>query len=284
VRSRRRYRTRLERSATSALWVGYSHLASIAGALSFANIFKDALALRELFRNLLDAWIAVIHPIADFLFGWIALLWHWLRIPIPLPAEHKDYLIIGVVVCAAMVRAALLGNRQAQFMPELVEHAYSQLRAGRTATIDKITDEIAEIDASLAYEIDKKAQFDLKGAFREASVPRRDYEKERHYREFHGVEIPIADSEATFEDWARAFWDRHEQRALEQASALSTGSRELLWLALGGFPIWPIAFVVSLRTVSDDTPLDLVDYLLNASLFLVYFCVLVLVNYAWFFV
>lgn len=227
------------------IWNAYSHIASVVGAISLANIVREVVEFKQIIRDFLDAWTNVVKPIADFLFGWVAVVWDWLRIPVELPFWYKDYLIIGLVVSTAIARGALVaGASDLSGKNRLIREAYGMLRSRdgeKSPEFNQVLEELREADPSAASALEVDVARRVRGS------------------------LMVQDA---------------ERRQLGSA-APEAGS--LLALAIFGLPIWPLSFLTSVSVVADVEAIDTVDYFVTSSLFLLYFFVIVMVNYAWFF-
>ena len=83
-------------------WIVYRELMSAVGAFSLLNMVKDLVELKSVLREALNAWAAIVHPVSEFLFGWILV-----RLPITPPNWIHDYLVLGIVLTSAAYRGLL---------------------------------------------------------------------------------------------------------------------------------------------------------------------------------
>lgn len=263
------------------LWNVYSQFMSAIGALSLLNIVKDTIQLKQLFRDFLHAWTAVVHPLAQTLFGWIEPAWVWMRIPITLPEWYQDYLIIGIVVTSASIRGVL----------DVIAVAPRRMRIVRK--LQQATD----VDEQDAEEYFTSLDSVLR---RNGFAPNRSSVDLWHQASARGpnfrwqlikVVRECLLSTSLFESSAqRALRDPRgvvledmidELRKHDRAEQRTT----VLVVLIALFPLWPLgAFfgAVIVRTAAtDDKNISIPRYALTTLQFLIYFVAIVLVNYAW---
>jgi hypothetical protein len=86
-----------------ALGIAFRQFGALLGAVGLLSLLKDALEWQHNLALYLDAFRALTRPIATFLFGWIAELFHW-----SFPGWEKDYLTVGVITTFALLGTAFV--------------------------------------------------------------------------------------------------------------------------------------------------------------------------------
>jgi len=86
-------------SKISPLWFFYLQVMSVASALQLANIVDDFVKWKGLIKQFLADWKELFRPLIDFMFGWVKILFH-----VDLTEFAKDYLGVGLIVCASFLR------------------------------------------------------------------------------------------------------------------------------------------------------------------------------------
>ena len=105
----------------------WTQLSSIAGAVGLASLFRDIVAWKAFFVDLIDAWQKIARPISDFLFGWIFRL-----IDVPFPVLLQDYLMISIILTGGIVRMCVYLNSNQR---DLLEAALENMTVGSRITI-----------------------------------------------------------------------------------------------------------------------------------------------------
>lgn len=94
---------RREQSAEDdPLNAAWRHVSAMFAAFSLLGLLKhlNLLTWQKTVARWIDAFQAFTRPVATFLFGWLPALFGW-----QFPGWLKDYLVVGVIVFLALIRA-----------------------------------------------------------------------------------------------------------------------------------------------------------------------------------
>jgi hypothetical protein len=80
-----------------------AQLGGFGGAITIATMTKDWITWSVYFQQIFTVWKNAVHPITQFLFGWI---FEFLRIG-PMPESIKSYLAVGLIFFTASIRFAI---------------------------------------------------------------------------------------------------------------------------------------------------------------------------------
>jgi hypothetical protein len=243
---------------------------SIIGAIGLLNITQGMLELKNGLRQLVDAWQAVVSPVARFLFGWIRI-----ELNVDLPLWFEDYLAIGVIVGFSIVRAVLiavadLNKRHAVMKGWRREASAAWVEFLDHAAVRRKLDQVQfdeQLDR-LLYELDRIAA----GAGLSETLQSLRTSTEKSLRFANSPTL----REFSFPKIRSEWFDTFDLHAPEGVSLVDLAA---YWLLL---PAWPsMLFLTTLRVALASTNV-MPRFLAHAFGFLIAFVVIVAANFAFF--